>query len=42
MIIQGGLVFEADKTFCKRDLYIENWIFVSSPQEISDTTALPQ
>ena len=40
MSIQGGLVFEADKTFCKRDLYIENGVFVSSPQEVSDTTVI--
>ena len=36
MIIRGGSVYQEDKCFTERDLYIENGIIVESPQQVSD------
>lgn len=40
MIIRNGLVFEEDKTFSKRDLYIENGRIVASADEVTDQTVV--
>lgn len=36
MKIKNGLVFQEDKTFVKKDLYIENGILVDSPSDVTD------
>lgn len=38
MIIKGGLVYQEDKTFAKKDLYIENGKIVESLAEVTDRT----
>ena len=38
MIIKNGLVFQEDKTFAKRDLYIEDGKIVGSLEEVKDRT----
>jgi len=40
MIIRNGLVFEEDKTFSRRDLYIENGRIVASADEVTDQTVV--
>lgn len=40
MIIQNGWVFESDKTFSKRDLYIKNGVFSDTADELTDTTVI--
>ena len=36
MIIKNGKVYQEDKTFVKKDLYIENGKIVESADEVSD------
>ena len=38
MIIKNGRVYQEDKTFAKKDLYIENGKIVESPEQLSDTS----
>ena len=38
MIIKDGLVYQEDKTFVKKDLYIENGKIAGSPAEVTDKT----
>lgn len=38
MIIKNGRVFQEDKTFVKKDLYLENGKVVESPDQVSDKT----
>ena len=38
MIIKNGMVYQEDKTFAKKDLYIENGKIVESPEQLSDTS----
>lgn len=40
MIITGGLVFGEDKTFTKRDLYIENHKIAASREEVTDSEVI--
>ncbi len=40
MIIKNGTVFQEDKTFFKKDLYIENGRIVNSVEEVTDTTEI--
>lgn len=40
MIIKGGLVYQEDKTFGKKDLYIENGKIVERLEEVSDRSAV--
>lgn len=40
MIIKDGIVFQEDKTFVKRDLYIENGRIVKSMDQVTDTTEI--
>lgn len=36
MIIKNGLVYQEDKTFAKKDLYIEDGIIVEGPDQLKD------
>ena len=38
MIIKNGSVFQEDKSFAKKDLYIENGMIVNGPDEVTDKT----
>jgi N-acetylglucosamine-6-phosphate deacetylase len=38
MIIKNGLVYQEDKTFAKKDLYIEDGKIVESPDQVTDKT----
>lgn len=38
MIIKNGLVYQEDKTFTKKNLYIENGKIVESPDQVTDQT----
>lgn len=38
MIVKGGLVYQEDKTFAEKDLYLENGVIVGSPKELTDRT----
>lgn len=38
MIIKNGLVFEENKTFSRRDIYVENGKIVESADQVSDQT----
>lgn len=40
MIITGGAVFQEDKTFTVRDLYIEDGRIVSSSEQVTDNTVI--
>lgn len=40
MIITGGAVFQEDKTFAVRDLYIEDGRIVSSPEQVTDKNVI--
>lgn len=40
MIIRGGSVYQEDKCFAERDLYIENGIIVESPEQVSDNSVI--
>lgn len=40
MIIRGGSVYQEDKCFAKRDLYIENGIIAESQEQISDNSVI--
>lgn len=40
MIIKGGLVFSEDKTFKKRDLYIENHKIAASEEQVTDSEVI--
>jgi len=40
MIIQNGLVYQEDKTFRKKDLYLENGRIVDSPNQVTDKEVL--
>lgn len=38
MIIKNGLVYQEDKTFVKKDLYINDGKIVEGPEEVTDKT----
>lgn len=40
MIIKNGSVYQEDKTFAKKDLYIEDGRIVSGPEEVTDKTEI--
>lgn len=40
MIIRGGFVFQADNSFQKEDLYLENGRIVESSEQVKDTTEI--
>lgn len=40
MIIKNGLVYQEDKTFAKRDLYIEDGKIVEGPEQVTDKSEI--
>ena len=40
MIIKNGTVYQEDKTFAKKDLYIEDGIIVENAGQVSDKTEM--
>ena len=40
MIIRNGRVFQEDKTFIKKDLYLENGRIVESPDGLTDRSEI--